>query len=79
MIVEGERDEIYDVIIIGAGLSGLTAADILLREEKKILILESGTSSGGIIKNYTIAETMKYLQTHVDWLEESKEAQNAYI
>ena len=31
MITEKDQEEIYDVIIIGAGLSGLMAAEILLK------------------------------------------------
>lgn len=47
----------YDVIIIGAGPSGLTAAIYLLRENKKVLILESEGIGGQIasspkVENY---------------------------
>ncbi len=37
----------YDVIIIGAGLGGLTAGARLAREEKKILLLEQHDRPGG--------------------------------
>ena len=39
----------YDVIIIGAGPSGLTAAIYLLRANKKVLILEKENIGGQII------------------------------
>nr|WP_314838809.1 NAD(P)/FAD-dependent oxidoreductase [uncultured Flavobacterium sp.] len=39
-----------DVIIIGAGISGLTAAVYLLRQGRKVLILESSERAGGRIK-----------------------------
>ncbi len=45
-----KRDEIkgdYDVIIIGSGISGLTAASFLAKEGKKVLILERHYTPGG--------------------------------
>jgi phytoene dehydrogenase-like protein len=44
------RDEIskdYDVIIIGAGLAGMTAANILGRDGHQVLLLESHNKLGG--------------------------------
>jgi len=44
------RDEIiqdYDVIIIGSGLAGMTAANILGRNNHKVLLLESHNKLGG--------------------------------
>ncbi len=44
------RDEItqdYDVIVIGAGLAGMTAANILGRNNHKVLLLESHNKLGG--------------------------------
>ena len=44
------RDEIskdYDVIIIGSGLAGMTAANILGRNGHKVLLLESHNKMGG--------------------------------
>ena len=37
----------YDFIIIGAGYGGLTAASLLAKSNKKVLILESHYSIGG--------------------------------
>lgn len=53
----------YDVIIIGAGPAGLTAALYLLRANKKVLVLESKTYGGKIInaskvENYPGIETI---------------------
>ncbi|THD22454.1 Lysine-specific histone demethylase 1 2 [Fasciola hepatica] len=40
---------IYDVIVLGAGISGLTAAKILNKEGLKILVLEARDRNGGRI------------------------------
>ena len=47
MIVDVMRDENYDVIIIGSGLGGLTAATILSQKGFKTLVVESLSRLGG--------------------------------
>jgi phytoene dehydrogenase-like protein len=42
----------YDVVIIGAGLGGLTAGAILSRAGRKVLVLERGNSVGGAASSY---------------------------
>ena len=37
----------YDFIVIGAGYGGLTAASLLAKSNKKVLVLESHYSIGG--------------------------------
>ena len=40
----------YDVIIVGAGIAGLTAAKILKAANKKILLIESSDGVGGRVR-----------------------------
>lgn len=42
----------WDVIVVGAGLGGLTAAARLLREGLRVLVLEAGTHPGGTAYYY---------------------------
>jgi phytoene dehydrogenase-like protein len=42
----------YDVVVIGAGLGGLTAGAILARAGRKILVIERSNSVGGAASSY---------------------------
>jgi prolycopene isomerase len=42
----------YDVIIIGAGIGGLTAGNILAKNGKKVLILEKNPVPGGAVSTF---------------------------
>ncbi|MBN2155305.1 MAG: NAD(P)/FAD-dependent oxidoreductase [Candidatus Lokiarchaeota archaeon] len=43
----------YDVIIVGAGLAGLTSAAYLTKYEKKVLVLEQFKDVGGYFRKFT--------------------------
>jgi phytoene dehydrogenase-like protein len=43
----------YDVVIIGAGISGLMAGVLLAKQNKRVLILESHTEIGGYLSGFT--------------------------
>ena len=45
----------YDIIIIGAGPAGLTAAIYARRASKKVLVLEMNTYGGAIINTLDIS------------------------
>src|SRR3981189_1879360 len=42
----------YDVVVIGAGLGGLTVGAILARAGRKVLVIERSNSVGGAASSY---------------------------
>lgn len=46
----------YDAVVIGAGLGGLTAAAILAREGRKVLVIERSNSVGGAASSYKVGD-----------------------
>ncbi len=68
---KAQNDEkIYDVIIIGAGISGLAAADYLIDNGNEVLVLEARDRIGGRIWSYlwngiTIEEGANWIHTSV--------------
>ena len=48
-------EKVYDVIIVGAGIAGMTAAIYVRRANKSVLVLESKTYGGQIINTFNIA------------------------
>lgn len=49
-----EKEKVYDIIIIGAGTAGLSAAIYGVRAGKKVLVLEKGTYGGQIVSSSEI-------------------------
>lgn len=46
-------DNIYDIIIIGAGMGGLSAGAFLAKEGKKVLVIEKHNKPGGLATSFT--------------------------
>ncbi len=47
------RHDHYDVVVIGAGLGGLTAAGLLAREGRRVLVVDQRPVPGGVVHSYT--------------------------
>jgi phytoene dehydrogenase-like protein len=54
----------YDVIVIGAGLGGLTAAALLARAGRKVLVLERNDSVGGAASTYKVGDLVVEASLH---------------
>jgi len=46
----------YDIIIVGAGLGGLTSGALLARAGRKVLVIERGNSVGGAASSYKVGD-----------------------
>jgi all-trans-retinol 13,14-reductase len=61
---------VYDVIVVGAGVSGLLSALMLSKEAKKVLVLEREAYVGGNARSYVVdgyqVDTGPHAITHVD-------------
>ncbi len=47
-----QTDEIYDFIVIGSGMGGLTAASLLAKDGHSVLVLEAALAIGGCSSSY---------------------------
>jgi phytoene dehydrogenase-like protein len=60
----------YDVIVVGAGVSGLTTALALSKEGKKVLVLEKEDYIGGVCRSYKVegytVDTGPHIITRLD-------------
>jgi ribulose 1,5-bisphosphate synthetase/thiazole synthase len=56
--------ERYDVIVIGAGLGGLTAAALLAHAGRKTLVIERNASVGGAASTYKVGDLMVEASLH---------------
>jgi phytoene dehydrogenase-like protein len=46
-------DKIYDTIIVGGGIAGLTATAFLAREGQKVLLIEKNKELGGLVNSFS--------------------------
>ncbi|MFH6602759.1 phytoene desaturase family protein [Maribacter algicola] len=68
--------EYYDVVIIGSGMGGLVAANILAREGKSVCVLEKNNQFGGNLQTFVRDKTI--FDTGVHYLGGLSEGQNLY-
>ncbi|MCZ8240155.1 MAG: FAD-dependent oxidoreductase [Leptospiraceae bacterium] len=70
---QGKPNTDYDVIIIGAGASGLYAADLLHKANKSILILEANERVGGRVFSHELKQG-EHVELGANWM--AREGQN---
>ncbi|MFT5260396.1 MAG: monoamine oxidase [Gammaproteobacteria bacterium] len=70
---------IYDVIIIGAGMAGLSAAKDLLNKGYKVLILEATERHGGRVYSATLGDTRIDMGAEEHYLEQNNPVYKAVI
>ncbi|TDQ75841.1 phytoene desaturase family protein [Sphingobacterium yanglingense] len=66
----------YDIVIVGSGLGGLTAAVILAKEGKKVCVLEKNNQFGGNLQ--TFSRSKKIFDTGVHYIGGLSEGQNLH-
>ena len=57
----------YDVVIVGAGFTGLTAAYVLARQGKKVHVIEADTTPGGLAGTFEFADGVKLEKFYHHW------------
>ncbi len=61
-----EKNSLFDVIIIGAGMGGLTAGNILVKKGYKVLIIEKNPKVGGYCVNFNRKDYR--FDTNIHWI-----------
>jgi len=57
----------YDVVIVGAGFTGLTAGYVLSKQGKKVLIVEADEASGGLAGTFSFDDGVKVEKFYHHW------------
>jgi protoporphyrinogen oxidase len=57
----------YDVAIVGAGFTGLTAGYVLARQGKKVLIVEADDTPGGLAGTFEFDDGVKVEKFYHHW------------
>ena len=57
----------YDVVIVGAGFTGLTSAYVLSKQGKRVQVVESDTTPGGLAGTFEFADGVKLEKFYHHW------------
>ena len=63
----------YDTVIVGAGFTGLTAAYELSKQGKKVLVVESDSSAGGLAGTFTFPDGVRLEKFYHHWFNNDTE------
>lgn len=59
--------KIHDVVIVGAGFTGLTAAYVLSKQGKNVRVIESDSTSGGLAGTFEFSDGVKLEKFYHHW------------
>lgn len=62
----------YDVVIVGAGFTGLTAAFALAKQGKKVMVVEADHSPGGLAGTFEFSDGVKLEKFYHHWFNNDK-------
>ncbi|AJJ10206.1 FAD dependent oxidoreductase family protein [Yersinia rohdei] len=57
----------YDVVIVGAGFTGLTAAYVLAKQGKKVKVIEADSTPGGLAGTFEFSDGVKLEKFYHHW------------
>ena len=57
----------YDVVIVGAGFTGLTAAYVLAKQGRRVLVLEADSTPGGLAGTFEFADSVRVEKFYHHW------------
>lgn len=58
---------LYDVVIVGAGFTGLTSAYVLAKQGHKVLVLDSDTAPGGLAGTFAFGDGVRLEKFYHHW------------
>ena len=57
----------FDVVIVGAGFTGLTAAYVLSKQGHKVLVMESDSNVGGLAGTFEFSDGVRLEKFYHHW------------